>query len=276
MRRIHDHRGTRPGIKLVIFLLTVVAAGLGACTDRPAPTQVEPEGPRLIETLQLPGVEGTACQYGGEYPDCKPAPLPPGGEVQPTPEPELPGPEGTSTGTPGGGGTVVPPDSFPCDPGVDTTCLVPLTAQEKAYLEDAIEDRVQTSFSSPRNGAACDSLVTKLRSETALGNVYRGRTDGPDAHDGFFDPPTRSIHIDNWLWVELKSALDEYRSTSGSPDARRRLAAARSALLSVAFHEAAHKRGDRHPDSEDGSSPYQTHPFNLMDPRTSGDKCVKY
>jgi hypothetical protein len=100
--------------------LMVLAALLSACSDSPTgPTaRGRPGGPLAGTTIQVEGVTGTACQYGGEYPNCKSAPIDDGYN------PNLPpsgGPSGTSAGGDGSsGGTNTGDDTE--QPPPDTAC----------------------------------------------------------------------------------------------------------------------------------------------------------
>lgn len=84
----------------VVGIVLIISSGLVGCSD--APTSVEkPGGLRGATTVQLPGITATQCQYGGEYPDCKPKPIDGGGTTSPV----APASGG------GGGGSEPPPDS---------------------------------------------------------------------------------------------------------------------------------------------------------------------
>lgn len=94
-------------VPLAAAILAVVLAG---CSDALTDPRLAPDGgPNGITNLTLDGIEVTACQYGGFYPDCK-APPPSGGTVMPT-SPTAPSLPGSGGGTWGSSGTPTPPDT---------------------------------------------------------------------------------------------------------------------------------------------------------------------
>lgn len=87
--------------RLLVAALIGAGSGFAACSE--APTSPEnPGGLRGATAVQLPGITATACQYGGEYPDCKPKPIDGGGTTTPV---------APAAGGAGGGVTQPPPDS---------------------------------------------------------------------------------------------------------------------------------------------------------------------
>jgi hypothetical protein len=117
-----------------IALASVLA--LGGCNDSmtPDPQLITPGGPSNATAVTLATLDVTTCQYGGEYPNCKSAPIDWGWN------PNFPPvtPTGTSATGDGGGGTspngdnTAPPDTVtPCDPTLpglgDTTVQAGLT-----------------------------------------------------------------------------------------------------------------------------------------------------
>jgi len=91
------------GLTIGGIALVVVAA----CSDSVTGNDSRQPGPRMSGTeFQLEGVTATECQYGGEYPNCKPAPTTAGDAgVAPTPSSDPAAPAN------GGGGTSPPSDS---------------------------------------------------------------------------------------------------------------------------------------------------------------------
>jgi len=101
--------------RVVALVAFAHALAISACGDVPTGSQVRP-GHLSGTDFQEEGLVVTACQYGGEYPNCKSAPIDDGYD------PNLPPaePTGTSgTGDGGGGGTTTgdtpPPDSTNSD-----------------------------------------------------------------------------------------------------------------------------------------------------------------
>jgi hypothetical protein len=114
MRRIFTHRPQRRWVvPLRLAAAAVALATIAACADTPTgPRGLGPDGrPLAGTTIQLPGIGTTVCQYGGEYPDCKSAPIDDGYDPN---APQTPPPSTSGTGD-GGGGTST------SDPPPDTT-----------------------------------------------------------------------------------------------------------------------------------------------------------
>ncbi|HSU15615.1 hypothetical protein [Longimicrobium sp.] len=90
------------------------ALGLAACSDAVTNPVVRPGGPSAATEVTLSELDVTTCQYGGEYPNCKPKPVDGGSAgVAPTPSSD---PAAPSSG--GSGGTNPPPDTAqPCHTG---------------------------------------------------------------------------------------------------------------------------------------------------------------
>jgi hypothetical protein len=85
-----------------VLLLTMATTFAAACSDGITNAPRADRPPTTTTEFQLPGLEATACQNGGEYPDCK-DPLDAGGD--PTTELPPPPPPSTAVGGDGGGGT---------------------------------------------------------------------------------------------------------------------------------------------------------------------------
>jgi len=216
-----------------MLALTVV---VGACTDQPVATRSPGSGNKGVITL--PAVEGTACRYGGEYPFCRSAPSPDGGNDP-----------GTGSDPVDGGGDPAPTASSfeegDC-PHTDPTCKKALDRPDSVSLASAIQ-------SIDRNAdPACVQLADKLVS-LGTSHVFRGAyNSGHSGQAGGGD-----IHIDARFW-----------------DAANQDGGARIALLAEALlHESAHLLGFDHPGET--QTPYHTYPFDrMMNPNAGVPQCV--
>ena len=105
-----------------------------ACSDLPTAGPGLPGSARTEEAIQLEGVTGTACQYGGEYPHCNKPPTE-AGAGQAT----MPPPDGSSQ--PGSGGGTSPATG---DTASDTTKVAQPCNTGNGTLDSP---RVQQGFS---------------------------------------------------------------------------------------------------------------------------------
>jgi len=80
---------------LLVGMAVAFAAG---CSDGITDVPPQADRPPSATEFQLPGIEATACQNGGEYPDCK-DPLDPGSDPVPAPPPPSTAVGGSSGGT---------------------------------------------------------------------------------------------------------------------------------------------------------------------------------
>lgn len=140
------------GFAGLALLALAALIGAAACSETPSGPFAH-AGPSFATYFQLPGLEATACQYGGEYPDCKHAPIDWGWD------PNFPPPQPTGTTATGTGGSGDPNQPPPPDTArKDTTkppCNTPAPAlndsgvqaglaklwQESNYLAPRIGDR---------------------------------------------------------------------------------------------------------------------------------------
>ncbi|HSU14818.1 hypothetical protein [Longimicrobium sp.] len=205
--------------------------------------------------FQLEGVTATECQYGGEYPNCKPAPTTSGDAgVAPTPGSDPAAPAS------GGGGTSPPPDSTKttCDPTTDPNCEQPLTKTDSTTILNAIRNfvRADTAIADTATRRKCRDMREQFLRSFNSGYVYRGgsNTTGSLAHYGA--TYNSHIHFDPW-------ALDA--AVNNATDQRE--------LANTALHEAAHALGYSHPNGMSATGTYTDVPFNLLPP--GAGPCLK-
>ena len=175
-------------------ILMVLSVFLGACSDGITDVSTIAPGGRSDTDFQLETLEVTACQYGGEYPNCKSAPIEGSTTSSST---------GTSAGsTSGGGGTtttqsspseglVADDETITCDglPGCD---MRPPTAAELQTVLNEI-GKIRT-----------DGFCGQVR-ESALQMVQRGLQvwtklfyiKGDDGRDRKFLGETRWVYDTN-------------------------------------------------------------------------------
>lgn len=265
------------------YRVLVIASLLALCACGDSSSGPVSPNPSTI-SARGSGIIVYACQYGGEYPACNPPPSPVKTGQQESGWCSTWDDCGTGTGNDGGNGDVgggsdgldpTPEQELAgeiCDPALDPACLVTLSGGDRRTLERALSAKVNGNATD----ATCSLLADQFQNELAAGRVYRGATSSAD-HDGL--TYQGKIHIDNDVFMELRAALNELPQTDGS---RQRAAAAQARLAGLAMHEAAHtvlKPDGRplwsHGDNE-GATGYTSYPFNMMDQRVSGEKCVKF
>jgi hypothetical protein len=217
--------------------LCLAGALVGACSDAPTVPRARPGGPETA--TQLTGITATACQYGGEYPDCDPKPVDPdGGGVDPL-APAGGGSGGTSSST--------------CNPTTDPKCEQELTSQDSALLTIVLTQYVRpdTAIRDTTIRRECSQMVAKFRERMAAGKVFRGAYDTQGTNDAHYGATYDGhIHFDPWALAEAQKGV------SG----------ALRELINTALHEAAHTMGFLHPHEFDANGHYSDRPFNLLDP----------
>ena len=237
---------------LWVAVAGVLVAVLAACADGVTDAgRGGPSGPSFVDSFELETVAVTTCQYGGEYPNCKPKP-PESGGTTPSTSPAT----GGSDGGGGGGGTgdnPEPPDSTQntCDPRNDPNCERPLTSTDSTTILNAINNFVRSDaeIADTTTRRLCGEMRNQFLQSFNSGLVFRGgsNTTGQQAHFGA--TLNSRIHFDPW-------ALD---AAVNSPADQRELA-------NTALHEAAHALGYGHPNEADTNGIYTDFPFNLLPP----------
>jgi hypothetical protein len=229
----------------------VLVAAIAACSDAVTNPGATPSRPSFVDGFQLETVAVTTCQYGGEYPNCKPKPPEPGGTT-PTTSPAT----GGASGGGGGGGTgdnSQPPDSTQttCDPRNDPDCEQPLTSTDSTTILNAINNFVRSDaeIADTVTRRRCREMRDRFLASFNSGMVFRGgsNTTGAQAHYGA--TIDQRIHFDPWaLDAAMSSAADQRE------------------LANTALHEAAHVLGFTHPSEADANGIYTDVPFNLLPP----------
>jgi len=243
-----------------IFAALAFAMLASACSDSPTGStmgRLWPGGALTGTEFQLEGVEVTACQYGGEYPNCKSAPIDDGYD------PNLPpsgGSTGTTTGGDGGGGgsttgtTTPPPDSTStCDPYYDPNCEQPLTKTDSTTILAALTNfvRADSTIADTVTRRRCREMHDQFMRSFNSGMVFRGASDTPGDSAHYGATLNKRIHFD-------PAALSNAASDPTGSDARE--------LANTALHEAAHVLGYSHPKEADANGIYTDVPFNLLPP----------
>lgn len=247
----YDHV-VRRGRVLSFLAASLSLAILAGCTDSVTSAREPAELlTAAADPFQLPEVTGTACRWGGEYPNCNSSP----GSTEPTPGGQPVGGPPMEPGTGGGSGTPPPQDSTSmCDPRTDPNCEKPLTHADSATILKALTDHVRraSSIADTANRRKCTDMLNQFMQSFNTSTVFRGGSN--TRHFGATN--NDRIHFDPWL---LDGAI------GGNADDQRELA-------NTALHEAAHVMGFDHLNGE-VNGVYSDSPFNLLPPGTG--PCIK-
>jgi hypothetical protein len=209
-------RGARFWRSGLVLCLAGAAFQLAGCSDTPTGGESgsrDPRGPRYVDSFQLEGVDATACQYGGEYPNCKPKPIDDGSAgVAPTPSSDPAAPGSGGAGTSGAYSPPVKPgDDVPPDTTLPT-CSEPRSDKEAAWCAGYVPTgefllRLQGALARMESrGATCAALAAKARSMLAAGRLRITDLNGNQLSWSAATPVGGDWTIINHVWFDLWGA----------------------------------------------------------------------